>query len=315
MPDIMGKMDIAFPHLGIYLHNVPKSFTIGNFSIAMYGVVIAIAMLCGILLAGRIARKTGQNPDLYWDVAIWLIVFSVIGARTFYVIFFWDQGGYGEHPLSIFNLRQGGLAIAGGIIGGVVTLLIYTRIKKQNLLQMMDTAGFGLILGQIIGRWANFFNREVFGRWTDSLFAMRLPVEMVRERDIDATIAAHMSSSTNYIQVHPTFLYESLWNIGVLLLMLSLVKKKRYHGQIALVYFAGYGIGRTWIELVRTDQLYFTGTTIPVNCVFGIAVAAVSIGLQITNARRVRRGELAAIDFSEVPEYVKKTVKERKEES
>lgn len=303
MPDIMGKMDIAFPHLGIYLHDVPKSFSIGGFSIAMYGIVIAIAMLCGIFMAGHIARKTGQNPDIYWDVAIWLILFSVAGARIFYCIFFWNEGGYASNPLSIFNLRQGGLAIAGGIIGGVITLLVYTRVKKQNLLRMMDTAAFGLITGQIIGRWANFFNREVFGRWTDSLFAMRLPLEMVRARDIDSTIAAHLTDSTNYIQVHPTFLYESLWNIGVLLIMLSMVKRKRYQGKIALIYFAGYGLGRAWIELVRTDQLYLIGTTIPVNCVLGAAVAAVSIGIQIADAGRVRLGMLPVTDYSQVEEF------------
>ncbi len=233
MQNMMDTMDIAFPHLGIYLRNVPKTITIGNFSIALYGIVIAIGMLCGIWLASRIAKKTGQNPDTYWDISIWLIIFSIIGARVYYVIFFWDA--YKDDPIQIFNLRGGGLAIYGGVIAGVITAIVYCHRKKLRPLVVLDTACFGLILGQIIGRWANFFNREVFGGYTDNLLAMRLPIAMVRERDITPELASHIQAGTNYIQVHPTFLYESLWNLMILCIMLWYRKRKKFDGEMMLL--------------------------------------------------------------------------------
>ncbi|MBQ3392418.1 MAG: prolipoprotein diacylglyceryl transferase [Lachnospiraceae bacterium] len=287
MVEIMGDMDIAFPHLGIYLRDVPKSFVIGNFSIALYGIIIACAMLAGLSMAAWIAKRTGQNPDHYWDLGIWLIIFTIVGARIYYVIFSWDY--YKDDLLQIFNLRGGGLAIYGGVIAGVLTVAIYARRKKLSVPLMMDTCSYGLVLGQIIGRWGNFFNREVFGEYTDSLLAMRLPVSMVRERDISELIRAHMTEGTNYIQVHPTFLYEGLWNLGLLLLMLFLLKKKHFDGEMALLYFAGYGIGRAWIELIRTDQLYITGTRIPVSMALGLAVAAVCIVVEIVIMSRRKK--------------------------
>ncbi len=172
MPDMMGKMDIAFPHLGIYLKDVPQSITIGSFSIALYGICIAAAMLAGILLAAHIAKKTGWDPNIIWDISIWLIIFAIIGARLYYVIFFWDA--YKDNLLQIFNLRAGGLAIYGGIIACVIVVFVYCKVRRVNPFRLLDTAAYGLVLGQIIGRWGNFFNREVFGGYTDSLLAMRL---------------------------------------------------------------------------------------------------------------------------------------------
>lgn len=289
MQDMMDTMDIAFPHLGIYLRNVPKTIMIGNFSIAIYGIIIALAMICGILMAAHMARKTGLKPDTVWDISIWLIIFSIVGARLYYVIFMWDS--YKDNLLQIFNLRAGGLAIYGGIIAAVITLLIYCRVKKQNPRLLMDTAAYGLVLGQIIGRWGNFFNREVFGRYTDSLFAMRIPVAMVRPMDITADIEAHMSAGTNYIQVHPTFLYEGLWNLALLIVMRLFLKHKKFDGEITLLYFGGYGIGRAWIEAIRTDQLYLIGTKIPVSMVLGIAMAVVCLILEVIARTGIRRGK------------------------
>ena len=271
----MGEMDIAFPNLGIYLTNVPKTIMIGSFGIALYGVVIAIGMILGLTLSSKIAGRTGQDPDTIWDLAASLIIFSIIGARIYYVIFMWDF--YKDNPMQIFNLRGGGLAIYGGIIAGVITLFVYCRRKGKSFPLVLDTVIYGLLVGQILGRWGNFFNREVFGEYTDSLFAMRIPVAMVRERDISASIAAHMTEGTNYIQVHPTFLYEGMWNLMLLILLLIYLKHKKFDGEIALLYFAGYGIGRALIESIRTDQLYITGTTIPVSMMLGIVMAVVSI--------------------------------------
>ena len=275
MAEMMGEMDIAFPNLGIYLANVPKTIMIGSFGIALYGIVIAIGMILGLTLSSKIAGRTGQDPDTIWDLAASLIIFSIIGARIYYVIFMWDF--YKDNPMQIFNLRGGGLAIYGGIIAGVITLFVYCRRKGKSFPLLLDTVIYGLLVGQILGRWGNFFNREVFGEYTDSLFAMRIPVAMVRERDISASIAAHMTEGTNYIQVHPTFLYEVMWNLMLLILLLIYLKHKKFDGEIALLYFAGYGIGRALIESIRTDQLYITGTTIPVSMMLGIVMAVVSI--------------------------------------
>ena len=275
MADMMGDMDIAFPNLGIYLTNVPKTIMIGNFGIALYGIVIAIGMLLGLTLAAKIAGLSGEEPDTIWDLAPGLLIFSIIGARIYYVIFMWSY--YRENPAQILNIRGGGLAIYGGIIAGALTIYIYCKRKKKKFPLIMDIVIYGLLVGQILGRWGNFFNREVFGEYTDGLFAMRLPVSMVRERDISPTIAAHMAEGTNYIQVHPTFLYEGMWNLMLLILLLIYRKHKKFDGEIALMYFAGYGIGRAIIESIRTDQLYITGTTIPVSMVLGITMAIVSL--------------------------------------
>lgn len=275
MTEQMDQMDIAFPNLGIYLHNVPQAFYIGNFRVALYGCMIALGMLCGILMATHIAKKTKQSPDTYWDISIWLIIFSLIGARIYYVIFFWDA--YKDDLLQIFNVRAGGLAIYGGVLGGILTAYVYCVIKKLYLPEILDTAVFGLLVGQIIGRWGNFFNREVFGGYTNGLLAMRLPVAAVRERDITAELSSMIPEGANYIQVHPTFLYEGLWNLGVLLFLLAFLKHRRFKGEMFLLYLAGYGIGRAWIEAIRTDQLYITGTSIPVNLVMGVFMAAASV--------------------------------------
>lgn len=271
----MDIMDIDFPNLGIYLRNVPKSFSVFGFEIALYGVIIGIGVLLGILIAAKVAEKTGQDPDLYWDFSIYAVIFSIIGARIYYVVFAWDQ--YKNNLLSVFNIRQGGLAIYGGVIAAFTTLFIYAKIKKQNAFRMADTGVVGLILGQAIGRWGNFTNREVFGEYTDNLLAMRLPIAAVRSSDISESIAAHITEGVNYIQVHPTFLYESLWNLLILVILLIYWKHKKFEGEVALLYLGGYGLGRAWIEGIRTDQLLIPGTSLPVSQVLAIVLFVGSV--------------------------------------
>lgn len=289
---MMEAMDIAFPNLGIYLHNMPRGFSIFGFEITLYGVLIGIGMLAGILLAAHQAKVAGQNPDIIWDFAIYAIVFSIVGARLYYVAFEWDM--YKDDLLSIFNTRQGGLAIYGGVIAAFLTLFIYAKLKKQNPFWIMDACVPGLILGQAIGRWGNFTNREVFGEYTDNLFAMRLPIEAVRARDISENVAAHITEGANYIQVHPTFLYESLWNLGVLAFLLLYRKHKRFEGELALYYLAGYGLGRAWIEGIRTDTLFIPGTTVPVSQVLAIVlfVGAVLADISIRLWRRKKNDKI-----------------------
>lgn len=287
MQEIMNAGDIAFPHLGIYLNDVPKGFSVFGFQIAFYGVIIGVGVLCGVLLAAYMAGLEEMDPDVIWDFAIYAIIFSIIGARLYYVVFRWDV--YRDHLLEVFNLRNGGLAIYGGVIAAFLTLFVYTRVKKQSFLRMVDVCVPGLILGQAIGRWGNFMNREVFGGYTDNFVAMRLPVEAVRSRDITESVASHIAAGANYIQVHPTFLYESLWNLLVLALMLVYRRHKKFQGEIWLLYLGGYGLGRFWIEGIRTDQLYLTGTTIPVSQLLAIICVAVAVIADIVVRVRLRR--------------------------
>ena len=284
---MMDLMEISFPNLGIDLKYVPKGFTIFGFTIAIYGICIAVAVICGYLMAAKVAKKTGQNPDTYFDFALYAVVLSIIGARIYYVIFQWDY--YKKHPLSIFNLREGGLAIYGGVIVAFITVFVYCKIKKLNPFRFLDTALPGLILGQAIGRWGNFFNREVFGEYTDNLLAMRLPIDMVRSSDISESLQSHIEEGTNYIQVHPTYLYESLWCLMILAIMLLYWKHKKFEGEIALIYLGGYGLGRAWIEGIRTDQLYIHGTTIPVSQVLAIILVIFSVVWGIVMRFRLRK--------------------------
>lgn len=271
--------DIRFPHLGIEIASLGKGITIGGFTIAFYGMIIAFGMVMGYLMTAFQAKRTGQEPDLYLDLALWDIVFAVIGARIYYVIFTWDY--YKDNLLQIFNTRGGGLAIYGGVIAGVITTIIFGKVRKQNFFQLLDTACIGLITGQIIGRWGNFCNREAFGGYTNGLFAMQLKQSDVAASNLTHSVLKHAVEidGTRYIQVHPTFLYESFWNIGVLIILLLFTKHRKYNGQIFLIYLLGYGLGRVWIEGLRTDQLIFFGTGVAVSQVLsgGLVVASAAI--------------------------------------
>ena len=240
---------IRFPHLGLTL-NPGKSFTVFGIEIAYYGVIIALGMLAGALVAYREAKKTGQKVDDYIDFTLYTLIAAIIGARIYYVIFEWDY--YSAHPLEIFNLRAGGLAIYGGVLASALTLFI---LKKLKFWLMADTAVQGLIIGQIIGRWGNFFNREAFGGYTDSLFAMQLPVS--EAKGITQELIEHLVTidGVSYVQVHPTFLYEGTWNLLLFIGICLYKRHKKFDGEIFAIYLMGYGVGRFIIEGLRTDQL------------------------------------------------------------
>ena len=288
----MNAGDIAFPNLGIYLKDVPNSITVFGFEIMFYGMIIGLGILAGILMAIRQAKVTGQDTEVYWDFAIYAIIFSVIGARLYYVIFRWEN--YKDNLLSIFNTRQGGMAIYGAVIGAFITLFVYCRIKKQNPLLIGDTAVAGLILGQAIGRFGNFVNREVFGEYYNGLFSMQLPIEAVRARDISENIAAHIPAGANYINVHPTFLYESAWNLLVLAAILLWRKHKKFDGELCLLYLGGYGLGRFIIEGIRTDTLFIPGTTVPVSQVLALLMFVLAIAADV--AVRIRMKKQPAVE-------------------
>lgn len=281
-------MSIRFPHLGIYLPNVGKTISVFGFDIAYYGITIAIAMIVGISIALHEAKRTGQNQDTYLDLLMLTMLTSVVGARIYYVIFSWDN--YWDNLGEILNIRNGGLAIYGGIIAGVITVFIYSKITKMKFLQIADTVCMGLAAGQIIGRWGNFFNREAFGEYTNNLLAMQLPVSAVRENEITSAMWNHVVTigGVEYIQVHPTFLYEGLWNLMVLLFLFWFRKRKKFEGELFFCYLAGYGVGRFWIESLRTDQLLLPGIHVPVSQMLSAVLVIVSLSVIICKRTKNR---------------------------
>ena len=286
---MLTAADIRFVHLGLGIEHLRNSISVFGFRIAFYGIIIGIGMLAGIWIAQSDARRRGQDPDLYLDFALYGIIFSIIGARTYYVIFDWDN--YKNDLIQIFNLRAGGLAIYGGVIAGVLTLLVFTRVKKLSFFSMADTGVLGLITGQIIGRWGNFFNCEAFGGYTDSLLAMRIKRSLVNPGMISQELLDHLivENGVEYIQVHPTYLYESLWCLMVLIIMLLYRKHKKFDGEVFLIYLLGYGLGRFWIESLRTDQLLLPKVGLPVSQLLAGTIVIVSAILVITGRKKAAR--------------------------
>ena len=283
--------DLRFVHLGITIEHLQNHITIFGFSIAFYGIIIGIGMLLGITLAARDAERRGIGEDTVYDFALLGIVCGVIGARLYYVFFRWDN--YRGNLLEILNLRAGGLAIYGGVIGGILSLMVYCRRKKQNFLNLADSLILGVLVGQILGRWGNFFNAEAFGRYTDSLFAMQLRRDIVNPIMINSALLQHLVrvNGVDYIQVHPTFLYESVWNLCLLLFLLWYRPKKRFTGEMFFLYLGGYGLGRVWIEGLRTDSLLLPGTGIAVSQALAGVCVLVALFCILTGRRLAARGE------------------------
>ena len=239
---------ISFPMLGGLTLNPPSYFLLFGRPIYFYGVLIGLGFLLAILFCAKRAKRFGLKEDDVYDVAIWLIPCSIIGARLYYVLFRLDY--YLEHPGELFAIHNGGLAIYGGVIAGVISVVLVCRKKKIPVGAMLDNLCYGLLIGQIIGRWGNFMNREAFGAETTVFCRMGLTAP-------DGTT----------IYVHPTFLYESLWNLGVLLFLLWFEKtgRRRFDGHCVTLYFLLYGLGRFFIEGLRTDSLYLGNTGIRVS--------------------------------------------------
>ena len=256
---IQRESVISFPLFGDLHLNPPACFTLFGRSIYFYGVIVALGFMLAILYCGKHAPELGVSSDSFYDLAIWVIPLSILGARLYYVAFSADY--YIQHPGEIFAVWEGGLAIYGGIIAGFLVIFVFCRLKKLSFPAMLDLISFGLLIGQILGRWGNFFNREAFGAETDLFCRMGLTAA-------DGTT----------IYVHPTFLYESLWNLIGLVFLICFTRrgKRRYAGQCILIYFFWYGLGRAWIEGLRTDSLYLGSTGIRVSQLLSIVIVLIS---------------------------------------
>ena len=229
---------ISFPFLGLEL-NPGRSIDIGSLSIHFYGVVIAVGLMLAVLYACRRSKQFGIKEDDIIDGVLWIVPFAILCARAYYCIFTWDS--YKSNPVSVFYIWEGGLAIYGGVIGAAIGVIVHCKFKKISIPALLDLVAMGFLIGQSIGRWGNFFNREAFGSATDSFFRMGL----------------YNKWTDAWEYYHPTFLYESLWNAAGFILLHFLSKKRKYDGQIALGYAAWYGFGRAMIEGLRVDSLYW----------------------------------------------------------
>lgn len=289
---------INFPKLGIHLENVNTGISFFGIHISYYGILIGAGILLGVLITLYQAKKTGQRTEDYLDYAIVAIVSGIAGARIFYVLF--SMGYYKRHLLSIFNFREGGLALYGGIIAALIGVTVIAWLKGANVYKVLDTAVYGLAVGQIIGRWGNFFNRESFGEYTNGLFAMQLPVKAVRISDITDKMREHavVIDGFSYIQVHPLFLYESLWCLLLLVLLLIYRRRRTFYGQLFLIYILGYGVGRFLFEALRTDKLLTWFFRLPVSQIMALFSVAVSGIMLVYLKKRSRRRRLRRRTFS-----------------
>ena len=263
---MMRDASISFPMLGDFSINPPAYFNLGNLVIYFYGVIIAAGFILAALYCGKRAHEFGYTDDDLYGLLIWIIPISVLGARAYYVLFKLDY--FIANPDKIFAIRDGGLAIYGGIIAGVITAIIWCKVKKKRFLAVADLTSFGLLIGQAIGRWGNFINREAFGAITDVFCRMGLTTP---------------GGKTFY--VHPTFLYESLWNfVGLIILhVLSKKKPRKFDGQYFLLYILWYGLGRMWVEGLRTDSLYIGTSAIRVSQLLAAVSALIALIILLVN--------------------------------
>lgn len=247
--------DIWFPNLGIQFQNVGQiAFTVFGISIYWYALFIVSGISMGYLTASREVERTGQNPEDYMDLLFIGVIFAIIGLRLFYVAFNWEL--YSHDPIRIITgIRDGGLAIFGGIIAAIAAVYLIALKKKLNVWQVLDTCAPSFAIGQMIGRWGNFFNREAFGGFTDNLFAMRIIREQAQIVTPELLANTIIYEGVEYIQVHPTFLYESIWSLTTFVLLTLYRPNKKFNGEVFWMFLFAYGLGRFFIEGLRVDQL------------------------------------------------------------
>ena len=261
--------EITFPSLGLKL-DPSRGFSLGPLEIHWYGLLIAMGMLLAVVYGCHRCKSFGLKDDDIIDGVLCIVPFAVICARAYYCIFQWES--YASNPISVLYIWEGGLAIYGGVIGAAIGIIIYALVKKDKvrLTTVLDLTALGFLIGQSIGRWGNFFNREAFGAETTSFLRMGL--------------LNKLSGVVTYY--HPTFLYESLWNACGFAILHFLSKKRQYDGQIALCYVAWYGLGRAMIEGLRTDSLYLGSSSIRVSQLLAAVSCVAAVTVLIVMARK-----------------------------
>ena len=249
---------ISFPSIGFEWDPI-RSFDIGPLTIHLYGAIIAFGLMLAVIYGLKRSAQFGLKEDDIIDGVLWIVPMAIICARAYYCIFSWED--YADDPVLVLYIWKGGLAIYGGVIGAVICTIIHCRIKKMKVTAVLDLVVLGFLIGQLSGRWGNFINREAFGAATDSFFRMGL----------------YNTVTGQWEYYHPTFLYESLWNLVGFIGLHFLSKRRQYDGQIALGYAAWYGLGRCMIEGLRVDSLYWGPFRVSqllaaASCVAGVAV-------------------------------------------
>lgn len=266
--EVLTRTAIRFPKLGWEISNLPEYINLFGLKISFYGILIACAMLFGLLLTEHLAKRTKQNKEFYLDFAIRAIVAGIIGARTGYVVVRWSE--YKNMAAQMFSLRNGGLSFFGAVIAVLIVAYFYCKRKKYSITELCDTMVPGVLLGQLIGRWGDFFNRDMLGSFSDGLLSMQIDV-----RDVDANLLlmekAAVVEQNSYLQMHPVFLYEILWNLVLFAGILIYFKHRKFSGEIAYLYLFGYGLMRFLTEFIRLDVIYLGNTKVT----GGMAVALI----------------------------------------
>ena len=290
---------ISFPGLGINI-DPPARFSIGPLTVNFYGICIATGLLLAVLYGCLHCKRFGFKQDDILDGVLWIVPFAILCARLYYCAFRWDL--YRENPISILYIWQGGLAIYGGVIGAVVGITVYCLVKKLSLPALLDLVFVAFFIGQALGRWGNFFNREAFGAETESF--LRMGLFLTPDRGYSYTERFY----------HPTFFYESVWNLAGFVLLHFLSYKRKYDGQMALGYAAWYGLGRTFIEGLRTDSLYIPGSETlrvsqllaAVTC-FAAVVTLMVMMFRKHEPEKLYVNQMAALEAVEEPEEAEET--------
>lgn len=271
-------MSIRFPNIGLDLSYVPKSIHLFGAEITLNGMLIALGMLLGIAYVVLEAKRKNKNPNHYLGMIITGLITAFVGARLFYVAFSWNL--YKMNIMEIFRTRSGGMAFYGGLFGGLLGAALFCKIRKLPFAEMADTASIGIVIGQIIGRWGSFFNRESFGEYTTGKLAMQLPLSSVRAGEVTSLMRENLVTidGVSFIQVSPVFLYESAACLLLLLVLLAWKRRKRFHGEIMMQYLVWYGLIRFGTEWLRTDKILLPGTQIGVSQIIS-AVLFLGVGL------------------------------------
>ncbi len=279
------ELTIWFPNLNIELYDVNRvAFTLFGIDVMWYGIIIALGLLSGYMLAKWNAKRVGLEPEIIDDFLPFAVIWSIVGARIYYVAFSWDS--YKDNLMQIFNLRSGGIAIYGAIIGALLYTLYFSHKKGIKFFNIADCAIPGLILGQAIGRYGNFVNREVYGGFTDNIFAMRILLSDAQLANEEILNNVFYLGDIAYIQVHPTFFYESTINFCIVLFLLIYTKYRRFEGEVFLLGMMSYGILRFFVEGIRVDQLLIPNTSIAISQMLGLVIAIVSfVAIVVLNKR------------------------------